>query len=83
MRVQDSDDFLDRVLMSLPDGGDENAAPPARPEPVPAEKLVGTWVCDRGANGKVTFTMAADGNYTWNYMKGDQKNRTQGHLQPQ
>ena len=52
--------------------------PPARPDPVPPEKLIGAWVSDRGADGKVTFTIADDGNYTWNYMNGDQSSELKG-----
>jgi tetratricopeptide (TPR) repeat protein len=68
----------DLTKSSLPDGSDADAPPPVRPDPVPPEKLVGTWVSDRGADGKVTFTMAEDGNYTWNYMNGDQKSELKG-----
>ena len=45
---------------------------------MPGEKLVGKWVCDRGADGKVTFTMTADGNYTWGYMNGDKSTDLKG-----
>jgi len=66
-----------------PDTGDstEVEAPledaPA-PAPVPADKLVGTWVSDRGENGKVTLNLAADGKFTWTFSKGDQKNDLSG-----
>jgi len=64
---------------SLPDDGDaETESPPVIPDPVPSEKLVGTWVSDRGADGKVTFIMSEDGNYTWTYMNGDQKTELAG-----
>ena len=68
----------DLTQSSLPDDGDPDTAPVVRPAPVPAEKLVGNWVSDRGKDGKVTFSMAADGNYTWSYMNGDQKSELKG-----
>jgi hypothetical protein len=58
----------DLTKSSLPDNGDTDTAPPVKPPTVASEKLVGTWVSDRGKDGKVTFTMVADGNYTWSYM---------------
>lgn len=75
VRLQPADgisrQLRDLAKSSLPvEEGAEPPPPPVRPEPVPAEKLVGTWVCDRGADGRITFSMAADGNYTWNYVKG-------------
>jgi tetratricopeptide (TPR) repeat protein len=63
---------------SIPDGGDQEAAPPDKPAPVPADQLVGTWVSDRGQDGKVTFTMTEAGDYTWAFMNGDQSNELKG-----
>jgi hypothetical protein len=54
----------------------EQAAPPR--DPVPADKLVGTWVSDRGEQGKVTLKLGEDGNFTWNFTKGDQNNDLTG-----
>jgi tetratricopeptide (TPR) repeat protein len=70
----------DLTADSIPDAGgsETESEPPARPDPVPPEKLVGTWVSDRGADGKVTFTMTPDGNYTWNYMSGGQSSELKG-----
>ncbi len=68
----------DLTKSSLPGDADEETAPVVRPAPVPGEKLVGKWVCDRGADGKVTFTMTADGNYTWGYMNGDKTTDLKG-----
>jgi hypothetical protein len=70
----------DLTADSIPDAGgsETESEPPARPDPVPPEKLVGTWVSDRGADGKVTFTMTPDGNYTWNYMNGGQSSELKG-----
>ncbi len=64
----------DLTKSSLPDNGEEAAPeatePPPAPAPVPTEKLVGTWTSDRGDAGKVTFTMAENGDYTWSYING-------------
>lgn len=70
----------DLTRSSIPDDGeaDEETEPPARPEPVPVDKLVGSWVSDRGADGKVTFTMTEDGNYTWTFMNGDKVSELKG-----
>jgi hypothetical protein len=68
----------DLTASSIPDAGEDNAEPPARPDPVPAVKLVGTWVSDRGADGKVTFTMDGAGNYTWNFMNGGETTALKG-----
>ena len=68
----------DLTADSIPDDGETDAEPPTRPDPVPPEKLIGTWVSDRGADGKVTFTMTDDGNYTWNYMNGGQSSELKG-----
>ena len=57
-----------------PDKGDDSTPPveaekaPA-PPPVPADKLVGTWVSDRGELGKVALILAADGKFTWTFSK--------------
>ncbi len=68
----------DLTKSSIPDSADENTEPPAQPDPVPPEKLIGTWVSDRGEDGKVTFTMTDDGNYTWNYMNGGKSSELKG-----
>lgn len=60
-----------------PDTGDTSEETPAvekeAPPPVPADKLPGTWVSDRGAEGKVTLTLGQDGKFSWIFTKGDQK----------
>lgn len=72
----------DLAKSSLPD--DENAPEPAplpeaeRPAPVPTEKLVGTWVSDRGDAGKITFKMKEDGKFTWSYTAGDNSSELKG-----
>jgi len=68
----------DLTKSSIPDGGDSEAEPPVKPAPVPADQLVGTWVCDRGADGKVTFTMTQEGDYTWTFMNNDQPSEMKG-----
>jgi hypothetical protein len=68
----------DLTAASIPDGGESDAEPPARPDPVNPDQLVGTWVSDRGADGKVTFTMTGTGDYTWNFMNGGQASELKG-----
>lgn len=52
---------------SIADGSaDDDVPAPAKPAPVPPEKLVGTWTSDTG-NGKITFTMTEGGDYTWGF----------------
>jgi tetratricopeptide (TPR) repeat protein len=68
----------DLTKSSIPDGGDAEAEPSVKPAPVPADQLVGTWVCDRGADGKVTFTMTEAGDYTWAFINGGQSNELKG-----
>jgi hypothetical protein len=70
----------DLTKSSLPDAGnDEPAAEaPAPPPPIPSEKLVGTWVSDRGADGKVTFKMEENGDYTWTYINGTDTKELKG-----
>ena len=66
---------------SIPDAGESDAELSLKPNPMPAEKLVGTWVSDRGADGKVTFTMKETGDYTWSFMnvgKSSELKRTYG-----
>lgn len=68
----------DLTASSIPDGGDSEAEPPARPAPVPADQLVGTWVSDRGVDGRVTFTLTQDGTYTWLFMNGGKSSELKG-----
>jgi len=68
----------DLTAASIPDGGESDATPPARPDPVPADKLTGTWISDRGADGKVTFTMTEAGDYTWAFMNAGQSSELKG-----
>jgi tetratricopeptide (TPR) repeat protein len=64
---------------SIPDSGDaSDLEAPVKPAPVPPEKLTGTWVSDRGADGKVTFTMTEAGDYTWAFMNGGQSSEMKG-----
>ena len=57
---------------------DEEVEPEVAPPPIPAEKLVGSWVSDRGAEGKITFDMKESGDFTWTYVKGDEKSDLTG-----
>ena len=68
----------DLTKESLPVEDSADTPPPAPPAPVPSEKLVGNWVSDNGAQGKVTFAMAADGSFTWSYANGDQSSELKG-----
>ena len=82
VRLQPADSIArqlrDLTKNSVPDGGDSDAAPEVAPAPVPLEKLVGTWVSDRGENGKVTFTMKESGDYTWSFMNAGQSSELKG-----
>ena len=68
----------DLTKESLPVEDGAELPPPAPPAPVPVDKLVGTWVSDNGSQGKVTFTMAADGSFTWGFVNGDQSSELKG-----
>ena len=68
----------DLTADSIPDSGETDEAPPERPAPVPAEKLVGTWVSDRGPDGKITFDLTEAGDYTWSYMNSGQSSEMKG-----
>ncbi len=73
-----SPQLRDLTKASIPDNGESEVEREARPEPVPMEKLVGTWVSDRGVDGKVTFTMTAGGDYTWNFMNAGKSTELKG-----
>jgi hypothetical protein len=40
---------------------------------MPAEKLPGTWIADKGNDGKITLVLQRDGAFTWKYAKPDAK----------
>ncbi len=66
-----------------PESGDQDEAEPAveagqAPPPVPAEKLVGTWISDRAEQGKVTLKMDADGKFTWSFDREGKTNELSG-----
>jgi tetratricopeptide (TPR) repeat protein len=67
----------DLTKSSLPDYGDSQAAPPAKPAPVPTEKLVGTWTAD-ASGGKITFLMEESGNFTWSFSGGGSSTAMKG-----
>lgn len=60
----------DLTASSIPDAGSEPVETEARPDPIPADKLVGTWVSDTGS-GKVTFTMTESGDYSWKFAPAE------------
>ncbi|MBJ7396921.1 MAG: tetratricopeptide repeat protein [Akkermansiaceae bacterium] len=68
----------DLTKSSIPDGGASETESPAAPAPVPVEKLVGTWVSDRGDAGKVTFTLTEGGDYTWAFMNAGKSTDLKG-----
>jgi len=82
VRLQPADSIArqlrDLTKNSIPDGGESDVTPQIAPPPVPLDKLVGTWVSDRGENGKVTFTMKASGDYTWSFMNAGQSSELKG-----
>ncbi|MFC7336245.1 tetratricopeptide repeat protein [Haloferula chungangensis] len=51
---------------SIPDNGESETQPPPKPDPVPKEKLVGTWTSD-ASGGKVTFKLEEDGSFLWSF----------------
>ena len=53
----------------------EDTPPPA---PVPLEKLAGTWVSDKGAQGTVTLAFKDDGKFLWTFKKDDKSNEFGG-----
>ena len=54
------------------DAPPEDVKPPedAEPiEPIPVDQLTGTWVSDKGENGKITLKFDDEGKFTWNFTK--------------
>jgi tetratricopeptide (TPR) repeat protein len=68
----------DLTAASIPDATEPSEPAPERPDPVNPDQLVGTWVCDRGEDGKVTFTMTESGDYTWAFMNAGQSSDLAG-----
>ncbi len=62
---------------SIPDGGAADADPPARPDPVPPEKLTGTWSADN-AGGRITFRVKESGDFTWTFAAGGETSEVKG-----
>jgi Flp pilus assembly protein TadD len=56
----------------------EEAPPP--PAPVPLEKLAGTWVSDKGAQGTVTLAFKDDGKFIWSFKKDATANEFGGEF---
>jgi len=56
----------------------ESEALPPAPEPVPLEKLTGTWVSDKGAEGTVTLAFKDDGKFIWTFAKDGKSNEFGG-----
>lgn len=68
----------DLTAASIPDDGETGIEPPPQPEPVDPSTLVGTWVSDRGDDGRVTFIMSEGGHYTWTYASGEETHEIAG-----
>lgn len=45
------------------------SAPPVKPEPIPLEKLAGTWVADKGEQGVITLAIKDGGKFSWEFSK--------------
>jgi len=82
VRLQPADSIArqlrDLTKNSIPDGGNSDVTPPVAPTPVPLDKLVGTWVSERGQDGKVIFTMKESGDYTWSFINAGQSSELKG-----
>ncbi len=48
------------------------------PEPVPLEKLAGTWVSDKGDQGTVTLALKDGGKFAWTFTKAGKSNEFGG-----
>ena len=51
---------------------DGEVEPSVKPDPVPLEKLVGTWTSET-SGGKISFTMVEGGDYTWTFGENELK----------
>lgn len=56
----------DLTANSIDTEGQEEPEPEERPDPVPADKLVGSWTSEN-ETGKVTFEMKESGDFTWKF----------------
>jgi tetratricopeptide (TPR) repeat protein len=55
---------------SIPDVDGSNTEPPVAPDPVPVDRLVGTWV-NTSESGTITFGMKENGDYDWQYKPAE------------
>lgn len=62
------------------DDAEEPATQTPPPEPVPLEKLAGTWVSDKGAQGTISLAFKDDGRFIWTYKNGDKSNEFDGEF---
>lgn len=60
------------------DGAETPAEAPPATEPVPLEKLTGTWVSDKGAQGTVTLAFKDDGKFIWTFSNAGKSNEFGG-----
>lgn len=70
----------DLTAASIPDNGEAVKEQPQQkaPEPVPVDKLVGTWVSQSANGGTITFTMKETGDYTWDYKDKENESNLTG-----
>jgi len=67
----------DLTKNSLPDDGDPDGERPPRPDPIPKEKLLGTWTSD-ASGGKITFKLEADDKFTWSFTGNGKTSELKG-----
>jgi tetratricopeptide (TPR) repeat protein len=50
----------------------------AAPEPVPSDKVVGTWVAPGKGTAKYSMGLRKDGTFTWEFTRGSRKQAAKG-----
>jgi hypothetical protein len=60
------------------DDTEDSEETPTAPDPVPLEKLTGTWVSDKGAQGTVTLAFKDDGKFLWTFSNAGKSNEFGG-----
>lgn len=67
------------TVKANPDEMPADAEPPV--EAIATKDLVGTWTSNRGENGTVVLNLRDDGNFSWTFTRGEQKNDLAGTYQ--